>query len=189
MFKEWRTNKNVSGENEDVQTWIKNYSIGNAMQMEPFLYNDYDAPLSFKRELEQDSIIKKVLLFAISYFTVATEIRLIEVDKYPNNEEEKRKSEEFQRSELFHLTSIKIFCTYVPYESVFIKHVLHSYSNHYKPELNVEEVSMIADDQFDDMSNTVNQSSRQVEVQSPINPNPSMSPLSQQPIKPQPISQ
>lgn len=33
VFKEWRANKNVSGENEDVQNWIKTYSIGNAMQM------------------------------------------------------------------------------------------------------------------------------------------------------------
>ena len=103
------------------------------MQMEPYLYSNCDSALNFKKELETDSIIKKILLFAISYFTVATEIRLIEVDKYPNNEEEKRKSEEFQRSELFHLTSIKIFCTYVPYESMFVRHVLHSYNNHYKP--------------------------------------------------------
>jgi hypothetical protein len=95
-----------------------------------------------------EAVIRKVLLFAISYFTVATEIRLIEVDKYPNNEEEKRKSEEFQKSELYHLTSIKIFATFVPYESMFIKHVLHSYSNHYKPDLSVDNVSFIADDQL-----------------------------------------
>lgn len=118
------------------------------MQIEPFTYQQYSQPLNFKKEFETDFMIKKVLLFAISYFTVATEIRLIESEKFPNKEEEKRKSEDFQKSELYHLTSIKIFGTYVPYESMFIKHVQHSYQNHYKPDLNNnQDVSFIADDQ------------------------------------------
>lgn len=150
VLKEWRVNKNSSTDNEEVQNWVKTYSIGNAMQMEAYVYTEAEAHINFKKEFELESIIRKVLLFAISYFTVATEIRLNEVDKFQNNEEEKRRSEDFQRSELYHLTSIKIFASFVPYESMFIKHVLHSYSNHYKPELTTDEVSFIADDQLDD---------------------------------------
>lgn len=32
---------------------------------------------------------------------------------------------------------------------MFVKHVLHSYSNHYKPDLTVED-SFVADDQLED---------------------------------------
>lgn len=54
--------------------------------MEAYPYTQVEAHVNFKKEFELESIIRKVLLFAISYFTVATEIRLNEVDKFPNNE-------------------------------------------------------------------------------------------------------
>lgn len=58
------------------------------------------------------------------------------------------KSAEFRKSELYHLTAIKIFCTYVPCDSVLVKHIRISYSNHYKRELNVTEIEYVDDDQF-----------------------------------------
>lgn len=86
VLKEWRNNKNSSDEQDEVLAWIKSYSIGNAMQMEPYPYLEAEAHFNFKREFDLENVFRKVLLFAISYFTVATEIRLSEVDKFQNNE-------------------------------------------------------------------------------------------------------
>lgn len=101
------------------------------MQPTPMTYKDFDRKIDIGEELQMLSLVKKVLLFTINFFSIATEIRLIDAHNHLT-QEEKMKSVEFKRSELYHLTAIKVFCTYIPYDSVLVKHIQTSYNNHYK---------------------------------------------------------
>ena len=76
---------------------------------------------------------------ALGYFTISTELRLIATKKYGKREQDKINSQEYKESELYHLLSIIIASACIPFEILYIKHVLSSYSNHYGNDLFVNE--------------------------------------------------
>ena len=131
VLKEWREAKAEIRLDDKIQLDIREYSIAKVMQTEPQTFSQFDSPINFLEEMSMRSLIHKVLLLAINFFSIATEIRLMDSLKHPSAEE-KAKSCEFKRSDLYHLTAIKILCTYVPYDSILIKHIQSSYLNHYK---------------------------------------------------------
>ena len=71
----------------------------------------------------------------MAHFTVATELRLISSSKYSLDEEERRNSEEFKESKLFHLLALIIVSRYMPGKSVFFTHAVTSFKNHYGVDL------------------------------------------------------
>lgn len=66
-------------------------------------------------ELAKRQILEKVIYFSISYFTIATELRFIELEKAKQIglKEDKIDTEEFKLSEMYHLKSIEIACRHI----------------------------------------------------------------------------
>lgn len=75
------------------------------------------------------SVLEKVLLMALGYFTISTELRLIA------GKSKGKGSAELKESEIYHLLSIIIAATCIPFEILYMKHVLSSYANHYGTDL------------------------------------------------------
>jgi hypothetical protein len=75
---------------------------------------------------------------ALGYFTISTELRLIAGKKASRREGEKASSGELRESEIYHLLSIIIAATCIPFEILYMKHVLSSYANHYGTDLSEE---------------------------------------------------
>lgn len=77
-LREWRAakeNKDRPDRNYVLEEEFKNYSIGNAMQINPMTYRDFQ-----ERDSKGHStklILEKILLLALGYFTISTELRLI----------------------------------------------------------------------------------------------------------------
>lgn len=77
-LKQWRLlkdNKDRPDRNYVLEEEFKNYSIGNAMQINPMTYREFQ-----ERESKNHSsrtILEKILLMALGYFTISTELRLI----------------------------------------------------------------------------------------------------------------
>lgn len=69
-----------------------------------------------------------MLLLALGYFTISTELRLIGGKK-------KESGVELRESEIYHLLSIIIAAACIPFDILYMKHVLSSYFNHYGQDL------------------------------------------------------
>ena len=90
-----------------------------------------------------------MIYLSICYFTIATEIRFIEIDKYKQqNRAEKDKdskqqtvimpqTENYKISEIYHLKAIEIICKHVFAKSPYINHLITSYHKHYNNNLDV----------------------------------------------------
>lgn len=76
---------------------------------------------------------------ALGYFTISTELRLIATKKTKLKEGERASTAEFKESEIYHLLSIIIAASCIPFEILYMKHVLSSYANHYGGDLSTEE--------------------------------------------------
>jgi len=90
-------------------------------------------------------------MVSVSYFSVSTELRFIELDKARRENrnstllDQYALNEESKTSEIFHLKAIHIICKFVKQNSVYVNHLIASYHKHYKQNLLVitEEPSMI----------------------------------------------
>lgn len=126
---------------------FKNYSIGNAMQINPMTYREFQERDT--KNYTSKMILEKILLMALGYFTISTELRLIATKKTKLKEGERASSAEFKESEIYHLLSIIIAAACIPFEILYMKHVLSSYANHYGADLATEESdSRIKDNRF-----------------------------------------
>lgn len=67
------------------------------------------------------------------FFTIATEIRFIELDNKDTNltDEEKKKTKNYKLSEIYHLKSIEIGCKFITANCPYINHLVTSYHKHY----------------------------------------------------------
>ena len=90
-------------------------------------------------------------MLALGYFTISTELRLIATKKAKLKEGERASTAEFRESEIYHLLSIIIAAACIPFEILYMKHVLSSYANHYGGDLATEEAdSRIKDNKFEE---------------------------------------
>ena len=88
---------------------------------------------SLKREISFIQKIYKVIYISIAFFTIATELRLISVQNYP--ESSKKESKEYRKSELYHLNAIILAAKYIPCETKYLTHILKSFTAHYNIDL------------------------------------------------------
>jgi hypothetical protein len=59
-----------------IDDWIDNLEIGNVMQLNPMTPNELTQPLTKHHEFNKDPLLEKLVLLTVSYFTIATEMRL-----------------------------------------------------------------------------------------------------------------
>ncbi|KRW98821.1 hypothetical protein PPERSA_10592 [Pseudocohnilembus persalinus] len=114
--------------------WIEVFNIGTIMHMNPVLYKDFTYFGDILYEISKRNILEKVIYLSICYFTIATEIRFLEIDKI-QGPTQLQQQEGFKRSEIYHLKSIEIVCKYIVSKSPYINHLITSYHKHYNQSL------------------------------------------------------
>ena len=82
------------------------------MQIVPISMSNLEKIPTLEEQVTYLQKMYKALNISICYFAIATEHRLLCDDKYC--EEEKKRSSEYMKSQLFHLNSIIIACKYLP---------------------------------------------------------------------------
>ncbi|CAD8180633.1 unnamed protein product [Paramecium octaurelia] len=124
---------------QNLADWIKNFNIGSIMHMAPQIYEDFTQFGEMIFELAKRQLLEKVIYLSISYFTIATELRFVELEKAKQHgvKDDKIDTEEFKLSELYHLKSIEIACRHIAFQSPYISHLITSYHKHYNINLDV----------------------------------------------------
>ncbi|CAD8105326.1 unnamed protein product [Paramecium sonneborni] len=124
---------------QNLADWIKNFNIGSIMHMAPQIYEEFTQFGEIIYELAKRQLLEKVIYLSISYFTIATELRFVELEKAKQHgiKDDKIDTEEFKLSELYHLKSIEIACRNITYQSPYISHLITSYHKHYNINLDV----------------------------------------------------
>jgi hypothetical protein len=108
------------------------YSIGNLMQAAPLLITTQPNLQEFMaKELSSRGKLFRVVHIAMAHFTVATELRLISASKYALDENQRKLSQEFKESKIYHLMALVLLGRYLPCKSVFFDHSVNSFRNHY----------------------------------------------------------
>lgn len=81
----------------------------------------------------EDSIVFKLLLLSISYFSVSTEIRLNLSDTHNQyySQLERENGCQFIEAEIYHLLSIIVITAFLPFEVLYARHVVNSYTNYF----------------------------------------------------------
>ncbi|EAS07471.2 hypothetical protein TTHERM_00572070 (macronuclear) [Tetrahymena thermophila SB210] len=145
-------NRNIVGVQKS-QEWIEQFNIGSIMHMTCISYDEFILFEDILFELSKKQLIEKMLLLSICFFTIATEIRFIELDKqksFTTNSKTQQydlyKQDAYKQSEIYHLKSIEIVCQAVTCYSPYITHLINSYHKHYNSSLELieEEASILS---------------------------------------------
>ncbi|KAL4510660.1 hypothetical protein ABPG72_004814 [Tetrahymena utriculariae] len=144
-------NRNIVGVQKS-QEWIEQFNIGSIMHMTCISYDEFILFEDILFELSKKQLIEKMLLLSICFFTIATEIRFIELDKqksFTNSKTQQYdlyKQDAYKQSEIYHLKSIEIVCQAVTCYSPYITHLINSYHKHYNSSLELieEEASILS---------------------------------------------
>lgn len=64
--------------------WLETLNIGTIMHMKPLKYKEYAQKKEFTNEITKDSLQEKVIYQSLIYFTIATEMRFIEIAEDPS---------------------------------------------------------------------------------------------------------
>jgi hypothetical protein len=122
---------------QNVREWIENFNIGSIMHMEPLAYEEFQSYGEMIYEISKRVLLEKVIYLSISYFTIATEFRFIEIEKAKQQgiTDKDIKTEEFRLSELYHLKAIEMACKHISCSSPYINHLITSYHKHYNQSL------------------------------------------------------
>ncbi|CAD8169311.1 unnamed protein product [Paramecium octaurelia] len=165
---------------QNLAEWIKSFNIGSIMHMEPQVYDDFTQFGEMIYELAKRQMLEKVIYFSISYFTIATELRFMELEKAKQIgvKEDKIDTEEFKLSEMYHLKAIEIACRHITTQSPYISHLITSYHKHYNINLDVIKEESILSSTSDKLptflqnSETTNSTQKHNQkIQIPINNN------------------
>jgi len=98
----------------------------------------------FINELTKTSLQEKVIFQSLTYFTLATEMRFIEMgkDHFPDhqmNGSDHRQNQTpksvYRASEAYHLKAIEVACRYITGPCPYINHLISSYQKHYGQDL------------------------------------------------------
>ena len=73
--------------------------------------------------------MERSVLVSMSYFTIATELRLLACKDEVEGKEE---SQERIESECYHLLAIVVMLHFVPFDLLYLQHILASYETHYQ---------------------------------------------------------
>ncbi|CAD8170855.1 unnamed protein product [Paramecium octaurelia] len=130
---------------QNVQEWIQTFNIGFIMHMTPQIYKDFSSQGEMLYEISKRLLLEKIIYLSISYFTIATELRFIELDKAKQQGIKDINTDEFKLSELYHLKAVEIACKNITCSSPYINHLITSYHKHYNSNLDtIQEESMMS---------------------------------------------
>jgi hypothetical protein len=62
---------------KDKDDWIFNLNIGNVMHLIPIDIQEMNLHLDNSHELSRDALFEKIIMLAVGYFCVGTEIRFL----------------------------------------------------------------------------------------------------------------
>jgi hypothetical protein len=119
--------RSIFGNNTKKDDWIQLLNIGNIMYLSALNYEDLDLDSDPKYELLRDAILEKVVMLTVSYFCIATELRLLS-----NNETNKNINGEF-----FLFKAVEFSSLFLPVSCPIVKHYIVSYYKHYGQDLDV----------------------------------------------------
>jgi hypothetical protein len=105
------------------------------MQMEPLQYQSDSCEGILN--ITYEDMLQRVVNISISFFTMATELRLLAV-KFAGSKEDARDLSEYRESQCYHLIAIILVLYYLPFEILYLKHILTSFKTHY--EIDIEEM-------------------------------------------------
>ncbi|KAM3136860.1 hypothetical protein pb186bvf_011119 [Paramecium bursaria] len=122
---------------QNVQEWIENFNIGSIMHMQPQTHDEFSQYGEMIYEISKRVLLEKIIYLSISYFTIATELRFVELDKAKQMgvSDSDIQTEEFKLSEFYHLKAIEIACKNISCSSPYINHLITSYHKHYNQNL------------------------------------------------------
>lgn len=113
------------------------------MHISPLSYDEFTFFGDFTYEISKNQIEEKIIYLSICYFTLATEIRFLEMEdlkkqQFTNKYKQQNSQEQKLRiSEVYHLKAIEIACKFVACKSPYIDHLVQSYHKHYYNSLEI----------------------------------------------------
>jgi hypothetical protein len=78
----------VTNEEDD---WIFNLNIGNVMHLQPLSSDEMNLHIDNSHELSRDAMLEKIVLLTVSYFCVGTELRFLNNNSNPTDENKSHK--------------------------------------------------------------------------------------------------
>ncbi|CAD8087189.1 unnamed protein product [Paramecium primaurelia] len=120
---------------QNVEEWIQSFNISVIMHMTPLIYSEFIQQGEMLYEISKRLLLEKIIQLSISYFTIATELRFIELEKAKLQGIKDINTEEFKLSELYHLKAIEIACKHIACSSQYINHLITTYHKHYNSNL------------------------------------------------------
>lgn len=99
--------------------WILLLNIGNIMYLSALTYDDLDLDSDPKYELLRDAILEKTVMLTVSYFCIATEMRLMKFNNINFN------------GHFWHKKAVEYSSMFLPVSCPIIKHYITSYNKHY----------------------------------------------------------
>ena len=119
--------RNIFGNSIKKDDWIQLLNIGNIMYLSALNYEDLDLDSDPKYELLRDAILEKVVMLTVSYFCIATELRLLS----PNKTNKKL------NGEYFHYKAVEFSSLFLPVSCPIVKHYVISYYKHYGQDMDI----------------------------------------------------
>lgn len=119
--------RNIFGNSIKKDDWIQLLNIGNIMYLSALNYEDLDLDSDPKYELLRDAILEKVVMLTVSYFCIATELRLLSPNK--NNKK--------LNGEYFHYKAVEFSSLFLPVSCPIVKHYVISYYKHYGQDMDI----------------------------------------------------
>ncbi|CAD8182405.1 unnamed protein product [Paramecium pentaurelia] len=120
---------------QNVEEWIQSFNVSFIMHMTPLIHNEFSQQGEMLYEISKRMLLEKIIQLSISYFTIATELRFIELEKAKQLGIKELNTEEFKLSELYHLKAIEIACKHIACSSQYINHLITTYHKHYNSNL------------------------------------------------------
>ena len=133
--------RNVIGNDVKKNDWIQILSIGNIMYLTALNDEDLDLDSDPKYELLRDAILEKIVMLTVSYFCIATEMRLLSSDKEKYNKK--------INGEFYHYKAIFFATEYLPVSCPILKHYINSYYKYYGKEMEIIPEGKIVDIKVD----------------------------------------
>ena len=127
--------RSIFGNSLKKDDWIQLLNIGNIMYLSALNYDDLDLDSDPKYELLRDAILEKVVMLTVSYFCIATELRLLSINK--NNKK--------LNGEYFHYKAVEFSSLFLPVSCPIVKHYILSYYKHYGQDMDIIPEGKIVD--------------------------------------------
>ena len=103
--------------------WIFKLNIGNVMHLSLMGSDELNSKLESTHELGKDSMLEKIVLVAVSYFCIGTEMRFLMQKQCANISK--------KESEVFHAKALHIATLFLPNECPLVNHIVNSYIKNY----------------------------------------------------------